>query len=314
MARPRGVRRLASVLLLLSMGALMPTIAAGAKLGGAQQQGRLVFTRVVDDGGTATTAVFSAAADGSDVRQLTHPGGGGDSDPRVSANGRKIVFVRQPAGLLSTQLWVVDADGTHAQKVSTHLPAGAQPTDPTFEGNDTIVYASLESGLYALRLGGNGHPKRLTQGHDSAAAVSASGSTLVFARGDAILESEPVGATPRVIYRTKALPLAIALAPDLRHLAFTEAGGDYLLTIRTHRAIAISCATPPQTCGPTAFSPDGATLALTIRPYIPIDPGGGIPHGSAPTNSIGLITGIGTPHAHEHVSVVPNATLGDWSR
>ena len=59
--------------------------------------------------------IYMMNADGSQIRRLTHPGGGRhDVWPSFSPNGRKIVFAsdRQYSNLCCLDIWTMNVDGS----------------------------------------------------------------------------------------------------------------------------------------------------------------------------------------------------------
>jgi Tol biopolymer transport system component len=69
-----------------------------------------------------TAAIFSASADGSDVRQLTHPQNGEeDAWPAWSPDGSKIIFTQSGANCGSCDIFLMNADGTGLTQL-THCP------------------------------------------------------------------------------------------------------------------------------------------------------------------------------------------------
>jgi Tol biopolymer transport system component len=76
----------------------------------------------------STSAIFSATASGSDVRQLTHPiHGEQDSFPDWSPDGSKILFAHLTRNGIS-DVWVMNADGTGQTQLTscTGVCNGAQ--------------------------------------------------------------------------------------------------------------------------------------------------------------------------------------------
>ena len=155
-ARRRAVRarvgRAAAGLALLALVVLGTAAAASATAPG--RDGSIVFRRYFDDQHT-WSALFTAAADGSHVRQLTRPGRGVvDNSPDWSPDGRLIAFVRldgtSSSGL--EHLWTVHADGSGPSPIGPVCPSGADETtcpddtDPSFAPDSTKVTFVQSSG------------------------------------------------------------------------------------------------------------------------------------------------------------------------
>ena len=69
-----------------------------------------------------TAAIFSANADGSAVRQLTHPDNGEeDTNPDWSPDGSKIIFTQSGQNSGSGDIFLMNADGTGLKQL-THCP------------------------------------------------------------------------------------------------------------------------------------------------------------------------------------------------
>jgi Tol biopolymer transport system component len=92
-----------------------PTASSHAHLSRIAWQGFL-------DHDQTTAAIFSANADGSDVRQLTHPDNGEeDAWPAWSPDGSKIIFTQSGANCGSCDIFLMNADGTGLTQL-THCP------------------------------------------------------------------------------------------------------------------------------------------------------------------------------------------------
>lgn len=107
------------------VGAALVTIAAAAASAPAVEaavpghNGRIAF---VSDRIDFNTEIFTAEADGSDVRQITS-GGHYVYDPVWSPDGTKIAFTKND-GESGTDVWVMNADGSDQRNVSQD-PVGA---------------------------------------------------------------------------------------------------------------------------------------------------------------------------------------------
>src|SRR6266581_9064503 len=82
-----------------------PTASSHAHMGRIAWQGFL-------DHEQTTAAIFSANADGSDVRQLTHPvNGEEDANPAWSPDGSKLIFTQSGENSGNGDIFLMNADG-----------------------------------------------------------------------------------------------------------------------------------------------------------------------------------------------------------
>jgi TolB protein len=213
-----------SALLVAAIMLILPA-QAGATFPGPD--GRIAFSRGPD--------VFTMLPDGEAVTQLTAVGTG-ESASRASwsADGRRLVFQRSPAGGTS-QLWTMDADGGR-QRLLLDDPA-YDDLAPSFSPNGgAVVFSRCEPAadgtcaIYRVRAGGGGL-KALTPFDpavlDFGSAYSPDGRTVAFGRfrldgsGGAIYLMGEDGSTPR-----RLTPLELGAAdpdwsPSGSRLAFT---------------------------------------------------------------------------------------------
>jgi len=126
------------------------------------------------DHNQSTAAIFAAKADGTDVRQLTHPDPGDqDANPDWSPNGSKILFTFVPAHGPS-EIFVMNADGTglkqltHCTGVCNGIAVGKWSPD-----GSKIVYSvadnpirpdgnATDEGLWIMNADGS-HPLQFTK-------------------------------------------------------------------------------------------------------------------------------------------------------
>ena len=157
--------------------------------------------------------MFTINPDGTDEVQVTHTKYGYvDQNPDVSPDGARIAFQRE--GPASSEIWVVDADGSHLRRL-TGTKKGCQPEFGTCDGQPawspdgrSIAFTRATGhvdqdglspwyGLMIMRKDGT-HLRQLTQlsrptqGEDHSPQFSPDGHYLVFER-DNVRDARPAG-------------------------------------------------------------------------------------------------------------------------
>jgi Tol biopolymer transport system component len=124
------------VLLVLCCVAAVPASSATATYPGAA--GRIVFTS--DRAGSSTSEIYSAAADGADVKRLTWTDGF-EQDPAWSPDGSHIAY--ESSGLNRYRIFVMNQDGTDQHVVSPDTYSGVIDWQPAWSPDGTqIAFAS----------------------------------------------------------------------------------------------------------------------------------------------------------------------------
>ena len=129
--------------------------------------GRIIFAGAKDLG----RVIYSARADGSDLRQIT-PAGFIDERPCVTADGRSIVFQSNRSG--DVEIWRANIDGTDLRQL-TH--GGRNFIPHVSPDGQWAVFGSVrdnKSAVWRVPLGG-GEPVRLTEGESAYPRVSPDG-------------------------------------------------------------------------------------------------------------------------------------------
>ncbi len=130
--------------------------------------------------------IFTIDADGTDEKQLTNTARAYNDTPSFSADGRKITWER------SGDIWVMDADGTHKQRV-TFPTDRAYDSDPAFApGGRRVAFVRYdpEEGqrdIYTKKLRG-GDLRRVTDDKDYEGGLRfrPGGGMIAFERSEAV--------------------------------------------------------------------------------------------------------------------------------
>lgn len=191
MPSPRSLRHLALALALAAttlVAVALPPSAGAAWPGG---NGPVVYVGLDPAPDPIHTAAdylatglrsFVPGVPGS-VRQLTADPT--DRDPKVSADGRRVVFsrlLRSEPGLTVTGIFVVNVDGTGLTQVTAGGPADAADAEPAlYPSGERIAFVRGDE-LHSVRLDGSGL-RLLASGYTSlrTPAVSPTGRQIVFA-------------------------------------------------------------------------------------------------------------------------------------
>jgi Tol biopolymer transport system component len=207
----------------------------------------------------------------------------GDSMPSFSADGRKIVFSRDPEPLLpGSSIFVIDVDGSGAKRLTTGPALDGDPT--VSPDGETVVfdrYAGSRSHIWAVGIDGTGL-RQLTKGpnDESDPVFAPSGKRIVYT-GNADLDARsdhadiwamaPDGSDQKVLIdgvRNEAEP---DVSPNGRSIVFTSNRNHgpnlFIANAKGKRVRAVThskgdcfrgrCYLTP------VFSPDGRHLAST---------------------------------------------------
>ena len=309
------------------------TVLVSAALGSSfpGKNGKLVYA--VDKFGKP--AYLATANDsGSRVKQISTPGKKqqGDLEPRFSADGTKVVFVRNPQqyGYNGLELWIANANGTGEHQVKVKgLPKGGYPNGPTFTPNGKKIVFSIDTinsplGLAEVSVSG-GKATQITHGDDAQPTVSPNGKKLAFFRGFTLTVANIDGSNPTSLYTmpddTASSVDEPDFSPDGSTIAFMElsksSGLWDIWTIAADgsdngTATNLTNGTTTSSMDP-AYSPDGTKIAFTSEADSPYGPSqtsidvmpasGGSPKAVVNGPKGGIVSspdwGVAPPH-HKH--------------
>jgi Tol biopolymer transport system component len=117
-----------SILVALALVALASAVVVATATATAPgKNGSIAYRRYFDRDQTRG-AVFTIAADGKSIRQVTHPPKGVDDQPDWAPDGKLITFTRCPVDGGTCHVWVVAPDGTGVAPVGALCAASSDPT------------------------------------------------------------------------------------------------------------------------------------------------------------------------------------------
>lgn len=271
MARARLVATLAA-LTALGVGAVP---AAGAVPGG---DGVIAFT-VAHGGAAGQNSAYRIASiqpDGTGLIELPEIDEVSDSQPAWSPDGSRIAYVRWPGeDLGSTDIWLMDADGTNRERVTRNARYDYHPAwspDGTMLVFERIMDRSHK--LWVKVLGG-GAPTRITNVRAWQPDWSPDGSLIVFMRrgGDLFTVRPDGSALTRVTETPEVVESRPAWSPDGARIAFEGVArggrtGLYVMDADGTDVVALTDTTGGFEGSP-AWSPSGDRIA-----YIAGEPSG----------------------------------------
>jgi serine/threonine protein kinase/Tol biopolymer transport system component len=189
---------------------------------GWSPDGRMVFLKY----GGSDTNIWVMDSDGSNARQLTADTGSTKFYPRVSPDGRYIIFLSDRTG--SIHIWRVDIDGANPKQL-TNGPLEYWGLRPDFSPDGKwIVYerGGTGRGIWKVAIEG-GDPVRLTDADASLPVISPDGRWIAYSyqdpketptHGIAIMELEG----GRLLTRLDVVTRFLRWAADGRSLLYTK--------------------------------------------------------------------------------------------
>lgn len=198
-----------SILLIFFL--FMPFWALGTDL--KEMKGRIVFS----SDRSSSWAIWSVAADGSDLQQITKPGADeNDADPSISPDGKTILFSSTRGG--KTGVWKIPVQGGEPERICDGDQVEWSPdgTRIAFRRDEAIWIRDLASGS----------EKKITPidwPHSSGPAWSPDGKTMAFAcrwdAGNGIFRVGAEGGQPEKIFDQKGA-CEPHWSPDGKRLAY----------------------------------------------------------------------------------------------
>jgi len=257
---------------LIALAALVAVCSAGASTSAAPA--RVAFTAVPEAG---SSGVVTVSADGSDIENLTPGSAAAERDPSLSPDGTQLVFdgVAGAGPTLTTQLYLVDADGSDRRQLTSGQVSSLEPHwSPR---GDLIAFlrtsTNADYDLWVVRPDGSGLRQLTFDGHGKGnVSWSPGGSRILYTRDDvsgSTVDSVGLdGAPPRVL-ASASLGASASWSPDGSRVAFTGPGLSVMNADGSdaHQIVDLNASS-------TAWSPDGSRIAFTATRIFLQDGGG----------------------------------------
>ena len=246
--------------------------AAGAKAAFPGDNGLIAYEDNAVAGDHTQTDVFVVRPDGSGVHRLTNTPDKNEFGPVWNPAGMRIAFWRTKAPFGTSNLWVMQPDGSHQRRLTTGIDARDPAWNPA--GN-RLVYTSVAGGkwdLATLRVSDGGDHHQLTQGPalDFEAAWSPTGRFIAFTRGFATGDVGDIYLLDLQDHRITQLTDSfgydhqVAWSPDGTTLVFERDFDRRNQICAIHRngtGFVVLAGGPHFDIGP-AYSPDGTKIAF----------------------------------------------------
>jgi TolB protein len=237
--------------------------------------GLIAFEHEEPAGDHTQVDVFTLNPDGTGLRRITHTPDHNEFGPAWNPQGTRIAFWRTHAPFGPGNVWVMDADGSNARRLTNNIDARDPAWNPA---GDRIVYDHGDrknAYLYTVRASDGGDRRQLTSGPDGEdfePAWSPNGRYIAFSRagaggsadvGDLFLLDLRTHHVSRVT-KSGGYDHQVAWSPDGTRLVF-ERDFDFRFKICSIRpdgtGFKVLSDGPHFDVGP-AWSPDGSTIAF----------------------------------------------------
>ena len=202
-------------------------------------------------------------ADGTGLIELPEVEGVSNYLPAWSPDGTRIAYVRWPGeGQGSTDIWVMDADGTNRERVTRNA---RYDNHPAWSPDGTMLV--FERGALWVKVLGGGAPKRITNVRSWQPSWSPDGSVIAFMRyGGDLYTVRPDGTSlTRLTHTPKVFETRPAWSPDGAHIAFDgvpEGGSTGVFVMDADGTDVVTLTnTPGGFEGQPAWSPNGGRIA-----------------------------------------------------
>lgn len=249
--------------------AMLVTLAPVSTASGlsAGTNGRIAFERESVAGDHTQVDILTVQPGATTATRLTTTPNRNEFGPAWSPDGTTIAFWRTPAPFGPGSLWVMNADGSNANR----LTSGVDARDPSWNPAGTRLVFQKGFDLHTVSASG-GELTRITKGPtlDFEPAWSPNGRRIAFTRGhetgdvgDIVVLDRRTGTISRVT-RSSAYDHQVEWAPDGRHLVFERdfTSASAIVTVRPDGSHLRRLTTGSHFDLAPAWSPDGSRIAF----------------------------------------------------
>lgn len=259
-------------LILLAVGALTLacTDLSSPEAPASITRGQIVFS----DNNPDYYAISLADSNGVRLKTLSY-GSGGDFDPAVSADGKKIAFASWAPPEDGQDIWVMNADGSDRMRLTHTANGGSGSRSPAWSPDGKRIAFVRSTGLWdheisVMNVDGSG-VQQLTdddEAYSLAPEWSPDGSRILFAYfgshlGSAgIFEMNADGSNVRQL--TSDFGWEPTRSPDGTRIAFISGGGVFVMNADGSNATALLVREDLDWDAALTWSPDGKSIVFAI--------------------------------------------------